>query len=65
MSSTKENMVKNIEKDLKNQRMYIHVAQNIAMDCQEWKNTVNSAKNPAAPTAAYWLRDQRGPAVAS
>ena len=45
--------------------MNINVAKNTAMDWQKWKTIVNDAKNPAAPTAAYWLRGQRAPAVAS
>ena len=43
----------------------INVAKNIAMDRQKWKNIVNSAKNPAVPTAVYWLRGQRAPAIVS
>lgn len=31
---------------------------NIVSDHQNWKSTVNEIRNPAAPTAAYWLRRQ-------
>ena len=64
-AAPKKTWLRNIEEDLKNQRMNINVAKNIAMDHQKWKNIVNSAKNPAAPTAAYWLRGQHVPAIVS
>ena len=63
-AAPKKTWLKNI-KDPKNQRMKINVAKNTAVDHQKWKNIVNSAKNPAAPTAAYWLRGQRAPAIVS
>ena len=64
-AAPKKTWLRNIEEDLKNQRIDINVAKNTAMDRQKWKTIVNGAKNPAAPTAAYWLRGQRAPAVAS
>ena len=64
-AAPKKTWLRNIEEYLKNQRMNINVAQNTAMDRQKWKAIVNGAQNPAAPTAAYWLRGQRAPAVAS
>ena len=64
-AAPKKTWLKNIKEDIKNQQMNIKVAKNIAMDRQKWKNIVNSAKNPTAPTAAYWLRGQHAPAIIS
>ena len=60
-AAPKKTWLKQVEADLKNQRLTINEARIIATDRQEWKRIVNDARNSAAPTAAYWLRGRPTP----
>ena len=55
-SAPKKTWLKNVEEDLKSQRLSIDEARVIAGDRQEWRRVVNAVRDPVAPTAAYWLR---------
>ena len=60
-SAPKKTWLKNIEDDLKNQRLSAIEARDVAKNRQEWKRIVNGVRDPAAPTAAYWLRGRPPP----
>jgi hypothetical protein len=60
-AAPKKTWLKHVEEDLKNQRLTTDEARNFATDRQEWKRIVNDIRNPAAPTAAYWLRGRPAP----
>jgi CRISPR/Cas system CSM-associated protein Csm2 small subunit len=60
-AAPKKTWLKHIEEDLRNQRLTTDEARNIATNRQEWQRIVNERRNPAAPTAAYWLRGRPAP----
>ena len=49
---------KQIEEDLRNQRLSLDNAKITATDRQAWKQLINRIRSPLAPTATYWVRGQ-------
>ena len=64
-TAPKKTWTKQVEEDLKNRRIDLNHARTIATDRKAWKAITKQVRNPAAPTAAYWLRGQPPPPDAS
>lgn len=63
-NAPKKTWMKQIQDDLKALRLDLEQARTIALDRKAWKIIVGQAREPAAPTAAYWLRGRPPPLVA-
>ena len=57
-TAPKKTWIKQIEEDLRNQRLSLDDARSTATDRQTWKRLVSEIRDPLAPTAAHWLRRQ-------
>ena len=57
-TAPKKTWIKQIEEDLRNQRLSLDDARSTATDRQTWKRLMREIRDPLAPTAAHWLRRQ-------
>ena len=60
-SAPKKTWLKQIEDDLRNRRISVIEAKQMALNRTTWRTVIREVRQPLAPTAAYWLRNRPRP----